>query len=369
MSWLAELAGTIATHGPVVRVSIVRAEGSAPRGDGAAMTVAAAAFTGTIGGGTLEHEALNAARAMLPDRRGSAAPEWRRSLRDYPLGPSLGQCCGGRVRLLFEVLGPAELAAMTESLEALGEDESAAAVLALHPLEPGLPVEFAHHRKDGRDHWPLPLRRLVRDILSGVRPPGPVLIAAKGAAGWYIEPLGPDLAPLFLYGAGHVGRAVAKLLAELPFEVHWVDTGAARYPDPIPPGVHRLVAADPAQAAGHAPANAWHVVMTFSHAIDLEVCRSVLARGDFAYLGVIASKTKRARFVRRLRDAGLPEAAVARLHAPIGLPGLEGKEPPVIAVSLAADLLLRLQANESAAAQGTAQGTAEPRLGETGGGL
>ncbi|MHA1152068.1 MAG: xanthine dehydrogenase accessory protein XdhC [Alphaproteobacteria bacterium] len=360
MSWLAELAGTIAAHGPVVRVSIVHAKGSAPRGAGAAMTVAAEVFTGTIGGGALEHEALHAARAMLSDRRGAATPEWRRSLRDHPLGPSLGQCCGGRVRLLFEVLTAAELAAMTEILDAgaLSVGEDLAEVMALRPLEPGSPMEFVHHRKDERDHWPLPLRRLIRDAMSGVRPRGPIL-----AAGWYAEPLGPDLAPLFLYGAGHVGRAAAKLLAELPFEVHWVDTGAERFPDPMPPRVHRLVATDPARAAGHAPAGAWHVVMTFSHAIDLDVCRTVLARGDFAYLGVIASKTKRARFVRRLRDAGLPEAAIARLHAPIGLPGLEGKEPSVIAVSLAADLLLRLQANESAAARRTAQ----PRLGETGG--
>lgn len=352
MSWLAELAEMVAAHGPVVRVSIVRAEGSAPRGVGVAMTVAAETFTGTIGGGALEHEALNAARAMLPGRRGAAAPEWRRSLRDYPLGPSLGQCCGGRVRLLFEVLAAAELAAM---MEALGTGEKAAEVMVLRPLAPGSAMEFAHHRKDDRDGWPLPLRRLVRDMMSGVRPRGPIL-----AGGWYGEPLGPDLAPLFLYGAGHVGRAVAKLLAELPFEVHWVDIDTERYPDPMPPRVHRLVAADPARAARHAPAGAWHVVMTFSHAIDLEVCRTVLTRGDFAYLGVIASKTKRARFVRRLRDAGLPEAAVARLHAPIGLPGLGGKEPAAIAVSLAADLLLRLQANEGAAAQ--------PQMGETGGG-
>jgi xanthine dehydrogenase accessory factor len=192
-------------------------------------------------------------------------------------------------------------------------------------------------------------------MMSGVRPRGPIL-----AAGWYAEPLGPDLAPLFLYGAGHVGRAAAKLLAGLPFEVHWVDIGAERYPDDMPPRVHRLVAADPARAAHHAPAGAWHVVMTYSHAIDLEVCQTVLARGDFAYLGLIASKTKRARFVRRFRDAGLPEAAIARLHAPIGLPGLEGKEPAVIAVSLAADLLLRLRASEGEAVQ--------PRLGKSGGG-
>lgn len=349
MGWLAELADMVAVHGPVVRVSIVRADGSAPRGAGVAMTVAAEVFTGTIGGGALEHEALNAARKMLPERPGAATPGWRRSVRDYPLGPSLGQCCGGHVRLLFEVVAAAELAAMTD---ALGDGEIVAGVMTLRPLKPGSPMEFAHHRKDDRDHWPLPLRRLVREMMSGVRPRGPIL-----AADWYAEPLGPDLAPLFLYGAGHVGRAAAKVLADLPFEVHWVDTGADRYPDPMPPRVHRLVAADPARAARHAPAGAWHVVMTFSHAIDLEICRTVLARGDFAYLGVIASKTKRARFVRRLRDAGLSEAAVARLHAPIGLPGLEGKEPSVIAVSLAADLLIRLRAGEGEVAQ--------PRMDET----
>ncbi len=352
MSWLAELAEMVAAQGAVVRVSIVRAEGSAPRGPGAAMTVAAQSFSGTIGGGALEHAALNAARAMLSDWSGVTTPAWRRSVRDYPLGPSLGQCCGGQVRLLFELLAAPELAAMTDTL---GAGEIAAEVLVLRPLESGSPMEFARHRKDDRDHWPLPLRRLIRETLSGVRPRGPIL-----AAGWYAEPLGPDLAPLFLYGAGHVGRAAAKLLAELPFELHWVDTDAARYPDPLPPRVHRLVAADPARAAHHAPAGAWHVVMTFSHAIDLEVCRAVLGRGDFAYLGVIASKTKRARFLRRLRDAGLPEAAVARLHAPIGLPELEGKEPAVIAVSLAADLLLRLQAKEGEETQ--------RRLGETWGG-
>ena len=350
--WLSELNRMVAAQGPVVRVSIVRADGSAPRGVGAAMTVAANIFTGTIGGGALEHEALNAARKLLREHRGGAKPGWQRSVRDYPLGPSLGQCCGGHVRLLFEVVAAAELAAMTENL---GEGESLAGVMALRPLKSGLAMEFVRHRKDDRDAWPLALRRLVREMMSGVRPRGPIL-----AADWYGEPLGLDLAPLFLYGAGHVGRAVAKVLAELPFEVRWVDTGPERYPELMPPGVQRLVAADPARAARHAPADAWHVVMTFSHAIDLEVCRTVLARSDFAYLGVIASKTKRARFVRRLREAGIPQAAVARLHAPIGLPGLAGKEPAVIAVSLAADLLLRLRTKEAEAAQ--------PRTAESRGG-
>ena len=89
--------------------------------------------------------------------------------------------------------------------------------------------------------------------------------------------------------------------------------------------------------------------MTFSHTLDFDICRAVLAKGDFTYLGVIASKTKRARFVRRLVESGLSEATVSQLHAPIGLAGLSGKEPAIIAVSLAADLLIRLQEKQSKA--------------------
>ncbi len=307
--WLHSLTGMVAEHGTVVRVSVIRAEGSTPRGAGTAMVVTDESCSGTIGGGTLELEAVKTARAML-----SAPPAaWQRSDQDYPLGPALGQCCGGRVQLLFEVVSGMEIAAMTE---ALGDGEPASGTMALRPLASGAPMEFVAHRQDELD-------------------------------GWYAEPLMQVLAPLYLYGAGHVGRAVIKVLADLPFQVHWVDTGGERFPDPIPTGVQRIVAAVPAQAAAQAAAGAWHVVMTFSHAIDFEICRTTLARGDFAYLGVIASKTKRARFVRGFRDGGLPEATIARLHAPIGISGLEGKEPPVIAVSLAADLLLRLQAVEA----------------------
>lgn len=328
--WLRDVEDLVAAHGAVVRVSVVRADGSAPRGPGAAMVVTAGDFSGTVGGGALELEALHSARRMLRERH---AGPWQRRARDFPLGPALGQCCGGYVELLYEILGETELAAIRGLADRVEAD-----ALVVRPLSAGGPMEIARHRKDDGEHWPLAVRDAVRKMLSGILPSQAVRVE-----GWYVEPLAAERTPLFVYGAGHVGRAVVKVLADLPFDVYWVDTDANRYPDALPAGVHRLVSTDPAEAVKHAPAGAWHVVMSYSHAIDFNVCQAVLAGGDFGYLGVIASRTKRARFVRGLIKAGLPEAAVSRLHAPIGLPGLDGKEPAMIAVSVAADLLLRLQ--------------------------
>ena len=355
LGWHKELTEMAGVHGVIVRVSLIQADGSTPCGIGAAMTVAAETFTGTVGGGALEHEALKAARTMLSAHAGGNKARWRRAVRDYPLGPSLGQCCGGYVRLLFEVVSAPEMAEISDTLADVSEVEK---VLAVRPLKSGLPMRFCRHRKDDHDDWPLSVRRVVRGMMSGTKSRAPVV-----CTGWYIEPMGPARTALFLYGAGHVGRAVVKALEGLAFDIYWVDTAANRYPDEISPGVRQLIANNPSDIVRHAPADAFHVVMTFSHAIDFDICRAVLAKGDFAYLGVIASKTKRTRFVRRLKESGISEAAVRRLHAPIGLAGLDGKEPPIIAVSLAADLLLRLQEKQTKVST-PEEGKEESRMGE-----
>jgi len=332
--WLNDLLDATGAEGAAVRVTVIRAEGSAPRGPGAAMTVWADRFDGTIGGGELEHQALHTARALLTDENDGA---WRREVRRYPLGPSLGQCCGGRVGLLYEVFRAEEGAALNQ--DSFGEES-----LAVRPLVSGTALELVQERKQDRDGWPLGVRRAVREMCAGIRHRETLVID-----GYLIEPLARTLAPLFLYGAGHVGRAAVKVLSDLPFHVYWVDTARARYPDDMPPDVEPVIATDPARIAAHAPDGAWHVVMTFSHGLDLDICRQVLSGNGFAYLGVIASKTKRARFVRRLRDEGIADSVLAGLHAPIGLSGITGKEPASIAVSLAADLLIRLEAQRRAA--------------------
>src|SRR5262249_268326 len=159
--------------------------------------------------------------------------------------------------------------------------------------------------------------RTLDEMASGARPRTAVLVgASKGASPWFIEPLARARDPLFVYGAGHVGRALVRALADLPFAIPWLDTATAPFPQALPAGVVTLPG-DPAGLAAAAPAGALHVVMTYAHPLDLAVCASLLARGDFAYLGLIGSATKRQRFCRRLAALGIAASRLERLICPI----------------------------------------------------
>ena len=153
----------------------------------------------------------------------------------------------------------------------------------------------------------------------------------------------PEEAPLFvlqLYGAGHVGRAIVDVLAGVPCRVQWIDERAGEYPAaPSPPQVERLCV-EPAEAeVAQASPGDFYLVLTHRHDLDLRITEAVLKRGDFGFLGLIGSATKRTRFLRRLEQRGIAPAALARLTCPIGLPGIEGKAPGVIAVAAVAQLL------------------------------
>ena len=361
-----------------IRVLVAEAEGSVPREAGAVMWVWADRIEGTIGGGALEHDAIAVARGMLAQRQ----PEWRRELRAYPLGPALGQCCGGIVRLLFERL----VASLVQSpdrrphpfshrekapngrMRGAGGRVEARACDTLRPLYPssdasrhllpmgegsgalphirGLVVKavgsneppfLITDRRHAAD-LPLPVLRAVRAMLSGARPRATLLIRGqKGAPDYVIEPETQPPHPLYLYGAGHVGRAVVRALADLPFAITWVDVAADRFPADLPSYAEPIIAPDPAAIAAASPSNALHLIMTFSHALDLSLCNAILAK-EFAWAGLIGSATKRARFEKRLREAGIADAALARLHCPIGIGSITGKEPAMIAISVAAQL-------------------------------
>ena len=334
MSWIASIAHAIAEHGALVRVTLIRADGSTPRETGAAMLVGAGHFVDTIGGGALELAAIAHARGLLA-ALADGAPPWRREVRDFALGPSLGQCCGGHARLLFETFTARE----QPWLEALTRAGCPDVALVLRPIASGRPMEVAASRKS-EGEWPLAVTRGVREVLSGLRPREGMLIrGAKGEGAWFMEPLARSRVELYLYGAGHVGRALVRVLYNLPFAVTWADTSAARFPDPLPGYVRAEATADLPALASAAPAGAYHLVMTFSHALDLAICHGVLRRGDFGHLGLIGSATKRARFLHRLAQLGIAPPTLARLSCPIGLPGIGGKEPAMIAVSVAAELV------------------------------
>ncbi|MEK9725501.1 MAG: XdhC family protein, partial [Rhodospirillaceae bacterium] len=167
------LAAMAERDGAVVRVSVIRADGSSPRGAGSAMVVGPEKFSGTVGGGALELEALKGARDMLAVGKVAQAGPWTRSWRPFPLGPSLGQCCGGAVRVLFEIYGEAERLAA----KALAET-AASGGLVLHPLASGDPPVVLQSRQQARA-LDLPLARIVSDMLSGASPPLPALAAVK----------------------------------------------------------------------------------------------------------------------------------------------------------------------------------------------
>ncbi|NKI94909.1 xanthine dehydrogenase accessory protein XdhC [Rhizobacter sp. SG703] len=147
---------------------------------------------------------------------------------------------------------------------------------------------------------------------------------------------------LQLYGAGHVGRAIVALLSGIDCRVQWVDERESEFPAQALPAHIERVCVEPVEAeVAQAPAGAHYLVLTHSHDLDLRITEAILRRGDFAFLGLIGSRTKRARFVHRLEERGVPPEALARLTCPIGVPGIAGKEPQVIAVAVVAQLLQR----------------------------
>ena len=246
---------------PAIVIEVTHTQGSVPRETGTRMLVSRDDVAGTIGGGHLEWQAMARARGLLEAASTASIAQTQR----YPLGPSLGQCCGGVVELTFEHLTPA----------------------------------------------------LLQDWQQA-----------------------PPRFHLQLYGAGHVGRAIAHLLATLNVQVLWVDERESAFPSNMPDHIRVLAVDAPEAEVQQAPAGAFYLVVTHQHALDLRITEAILRRGDFGYLGLIGSATKRARFVHQLEARGLSLALLQRMVCPIGLPGIDGKEPEVIAVGVVGQMLL-----------------------------
>lgn len=186
---------------------------------------------------------------------------------------------------------------------------------------------------DGRSAMPLSVRRhLAKARGQGVAP------AAQLLDGWMIEPVAPAQRQLWIWGAGHVGRALVQTLAPLPdLALTWIDTAPDRFPAQPAHRVTVLPASDPLRLVRHAPVEAHHLILTYSHVLDLGLCHALLGHG-FASAGLIGSATKWARFRSRLAALGHTAAQIARIDCPIGDPTL-GKHPQAIAIGVAASLL------------------------------
>ncbi len=293
-------------------VTILSTEGSSPRESGARMVVQKNGFHGTIGGGALEWQALLDARSALSRLRKAIL---RKTLA---LGPGLGQCCGGRVSLLTEVFLREDI----KDIEALAEAEKQG------PF-------FCQSRFDGD-------RAVSRTILPSVTQPDRQSATIDFQAdGSFVEPWGDFQTPLLLFGAGHVGRALVLSLAPLPFAIRWIDSRAEAFPSHAPASATMVLSADPLLELSHAAAHSFVLIMTHSHALDFDLAALALKQDNFDYVGLIGSETKRASFSRKALAQGLHESALSRLVCPIGIPGISSKEPPSLAVGIAAQLLIR----------------------------
>ena len=257
-----ELAAFLAGFPDVILVRLTRVQGSAPRGQGTTMCVSATGLCGTIGGGQLEYMAIDQARALLA--RGGACTEM-----DVPLGPEIGQCCGGRVTLSLTRMGVADRADL---------------------------LQEEHDARDAEPH-------------------------------------------VYLYGAGHVGRALARAFAPLPLCLLLVDSRETEL-SLCSSGVETCLTPLPESVLRAAPAGSAHIIATHDHALDFLLTSEALARSDAAYVGLIGSKTKRARFLRWHTEQA-PEVPTKALICPIG-GSVPDKRPEVIAALVVAEVLQAL---------------------------
>jgi xanthine dehydrogenase accessory factor len=265
----AELARFVALHPALVVAELVRVRGSSPRGRGTFMAIGADGLVGTIGGGALEYMVIARARQALRDGEEPGG-------MDIPLGPEIGQCCGGRVEVALRRLTPVHAAELVARLRA--------------------------------------------------------------------EEL--RLPHVYLFGSGHVGKALAKALAALPVRVHVIDTRPDELTD-LPDGVEAKAVPMPEAVVRHAPDGSAYVILTHDHALDFLIAAEALRRKDASYVGMVGSKTKRAKFQSWYLDEGGERDALRRLVLPIGSFGLVDKRPEVIAALAAAEIMVHIGRREA----------------------
>ncbi|MDP3294290.1 MAG: xanthine dehydrogenase accessory protein XdhC [Nevskia sp.] len=340
--WPRTVLAALQHQAAVVRVLVASVRGSAPREAGACMLVGRDGLSGTIGGGYLEWEAQRVALALLTTVDAPAV-----QVRKLILGAELGQCCGGVVELWLERFTATDEALLLKAthgdcgwrsvLEADGKVEREVSNHPLSPRERG--------RGEGRSQPKSLNSEMGRSPSSPALLPGgegrPALqlIRSNDGSWTLLEDLGSSTLPVYLYGAGHVGQALVPMLAGLPYAVRWIDSRAELLPADVPDNVAPTCTAFPLQTLREAAAGTHYIVMTHDHALDYALCRAILEPGDAAFVGLIGSHSKSARFRSRLARDGLTAAQIAPLVCPIGIAGIDSKLPAAIAVSIAAQLL------------------------------
>ena len=311
-----------------VLVTVGPVKGSAPRSPGTRMLVTRERCRGSIGGGNLEFTAIRRAREML-----ERAPASGFEVQMFGLGPALNQCCGGSVQVLFEIYEGEPSGWLIDYVNCLEQGHDG--VLITRFSDQNCVKLILDENNAGAAQVPDHIATAAKELYAN--PVG--MTAIEDQEIFWLEPVQQNNPQLYLFGAGHVGKALVTALEPLPFNITWIDSREYEFPGDIPHTLTRRVSSDPLQEVARAQAGTIYVVMTHSHELDEDLCHAILQRSDFAWLGLIGSTTKRRRFVSRLAKRGISQELLDRLVCPIGFSGVKGKQPATIAVAVAAQLL------------------------------
>ena len=305
VDWIGTTQRLITEHGRAVLIMVTADKGSTPRDSGTWMLVSDDKQSGTLGGGELERLAEEAARAML-----AGHGTWQRSSLHCALGPDLRQCCGGHVTLMLEPLDMSATDWLAQAAESARVADNQYSVLF-------------------QSNEPAATPRIITN--DG---------ALSGITGVHLQPLTDTRLSLFLFGAGHVGQAVATLSTQLPLRLTVID-GRANQRALIPNADNiEVMGMDSAEeAAARVSSGSAALVMTHSHELDYTLCHALLTQNSAVFVGLIGSRSKANRFRSRLRKDNVPEKSLARLTSPIGSSGPKGKEPGVIALAALSEVL------------------------------
>ncbi len=332
-NWIDDLVDLARQEGQAVLIIVAAVRGSTPREAGAKMVVSANEVRGTIGGGNLEFQAISAARNML-------AGSSRQQSRSFSLGASLGQCCGGAVNVVFECFDRHDQALHDLQQQ---QDQAFVQVIGLTDREP---TRFLVHA-DARSRKPRSLsspgyKTLLRYANALVRGSDQTALVkienASGRSEFLLDLVEPSDFNIVLFGAGHVGRALVQMLSSLDCRITWVDNRERPFPDQVPQRVSCMETDAPEAEIETAAPGSYFLVMTHDHQLDQALTAAILKRDDFAWFGLIGSITKRKKFEHRLKARGYTGADLARITCPIGIDGINSKQPAAIALSVSAQL-------------------------------
>ncbi|RQO32813.1 xanthine dehydrogenase accessory protein XdhC [Herminiimonas sp. KBW02] len=327
-TWLEALQTTVSAQETCVLVTVAGIQGSTPREEGARMVYTATQQFDTIGGGHLEWRAAQIARDMLAD----ITPNRRMNyVERIALGPSLGQCCGGVVFLAFEIIGQRAAAMLDGLARSCKEGANIWRAVPLESNDAAILYDLKGAACDAAGAV-LPADMFVGSSATHI---------ARDAQGrrWLLDLCQAHVPQVVLFGAGHVGTAIVRMLSMLPCRILWVDEREDMFPTDLPPQVTIDATDVPNAVVGKADPGAYFLVMTHSHSLDQQLTEQILKREDVAWFGLIGSYTKRKQFEHRLQDRGITVEQLNRMTCPIGIPGIYGKEPASIAIAVVAQLM------------------------------